>query len=104
MIGDRCKPLNEGEPDTVRIVMTVNEAKQLLAGNKTGTLNNILRKCTEASSSKSVPGPELAQWILEVQKSVHEEVAPRSLRCFWCGCRFSSSYHDAGCPLRTTKG
>ena len=31
MIVDLCKPLNEGETPTVRIIMTVDEAREALA-------------------------------------------------------------------------
>ena len=34
MICDLCKPINEGEGNTVRIVMSLDEARSLLQGDE----------------------------------------------------------------------
>ncbi len=45
----------------------------------------------------------LAGWAAELQKALPdscEDWLPRSIRCPWCGTRFSGGYHEMDCPLR----
>lgn len=54
MIGDLCKPLNEGESNTVRIIMNVHEARRWLRGDVHAQhdLQSIIERAIEEEDRK----------------------------------------------------
>lgn len=60
MIGDLCKPLNPGESRTVRLVMTVDEARELLL------------HLMEALDPKTITEPPIRSLLRILQRCIEE--------------------------------